>query len=360
MRILVIGAGASVAEGLAAGNAFENCLPVMSNFAKKTWQDFNPHPHLDRFVESLGYIPIKGDARPLFYELEASGITNVERFFEYAWANKDKSWNLSEYELVKSKQGIAIPQDTLSPSLPNDFIKGFRIRSAGQNSITVEPAGEMSFWENMLSRGIGSPISMILMNNFHENGKGFKQLKISQAVARNLCPFDIVLNLNYDTIFEIALEQIQKPFVYSPYESNNNEIEVCKPHGSLNLVLRENSDAFAFGQPTWLGSPEPPGGRSFQGFIPPRFTKCYKQNPIAYTILNSLKDKHPKVITFWGIGLTGSDADLLSLYRAWIKRGSIVEVINPDFHVADKANKLLNCKVQYFVDTTEWLDKTNI
>ena len=75
MRHMIIGAGASVAEGLAVGKSFDECLPVMRNFARKTWGEFNPHPFLDRFLETLGHKATGEDARNLFYELEAKGVT---------------------------------------------------------------------------------------------------------------------------------------------------------------------------------------------------------------------------------------------------------------------------------------------
>jgi len=87
---------------------------------------------------------------------------------------------------------------------------------------------------------------------------------------------DFVLNLNYDTTFEIALEQLRKPFAYAPNSPEQSELVVCKPHGSLNMV--SNNYKFSFGQPTWLGTPEKPGFKSFSGLIPPRLNKRYDQH----------------------------------------------------------------------------------
>jgi len=367
MRILVIGAGASIAEGLEAGNKFEDCLPAMNNFARKMWSNYNPHPLLDHFLRSIGYEPPKGDARPLFYELEENGITNVEKFFEYAWLNKDKAWLLSEYEAVKEpgkaatlksdkedKGEESITEIGKQP-LPKDFIRGFRTRYAGDNKISIEPAGQLTYWENMLYHGIGHPMGLLLMQNFFENGVGFKTLKVSQAVANKLSSSDIALNLNYDTVFEIALGQNGIQFQYSPNLRDSHSIYVCKPHGSLNLVVMEDGRGFAFGQPTWLGTPEPPGGFSFQGIIPPRFAKRYDQNPISKMILDTLRHKKPRYITMWGIGLTESDVDLLSLYTAWARRGSVIEIINPDNNVAKRVMELIPCKVHYYENHLEWI-----
>jgi len=370
MRILVIGAGASIAEGLAAGNNFDDCLPVMHNFARKMWWNFNPHPLLDHFLKSIGYEPPKEDARPLFFQLEDSGITNVEKFFEFAWRHRKEAWLISEYEAVREsgraatlkpvdKDGkVSTITEVPGQPLPNDFIRGMRMRSAGKNQVSFEPAGEMSYWENMLYRGLGIPMGMLLMQNFFENGKGFKTLTVSQSVAKTLSPNDLVLNLNYDTVFEIALEQCGLQFVYSPNPRIDDSLYICKPLGSLNLVVLEDGSGFCFGQPTWFGTPEPPNGFSFQGLIPPRFSKSYEQNPISKIILNTLRDHRPKKITMWGIGLTESDVDLLSLYSAWAKRGAVVEIINPDTNVTKKIQKLLNCTVVHYSSHSDWLAKS--
>jgi hypothetical protein len=41
-RHLVIGAGASFAECKAASLPDEFCLPLIGNFARKLWKDYNP------------------------------------------------------------------------------------------------------------------------------------------------------------------------------------------------------------------------------------------------------------------------------------------------------------------------------
>jgi hypothetical protein len=94
---------------------------------------------------------------------------------------------------------------------------------------------------------------------------GFRNLELTKSVATKYGSGDLVLNLNYDTVFEIALNQLVRPFVYAP-KPKEDELVVCKPHGSINLVTNETT--FAFGQPEWWGIPEPQGFRSFLGFVP--------------------------------------------------------------------------------------------
>ena len=98
-----------------------------------------------------------------------------------------------------------------------------------------------------------------------------RSLELTKSIAAKYGSGDLILNLNYDTVFELSLQQIAQPFVYAPNQPKENELLVCKPHGSINLVV--NDRGFTFGQPDWWGTPEPPGYRTFAGFVPPRLTK---------------------------------------------------------------------------------------
>ncbi len=129
---------------------------------------------------------------------------------------------------------------------------------------------------------------------FFENGRGWKNLTLTKCVAARLDAGDLVLNLNYDTVFELALEQLNKPFVYSPNVPSPTDLTVCKPHGSLNMVM--NGKVFTFGQPEWLGMPEPPDFRSYSGFIAPRLNKLYEQHPASLMILAPAINRSPDEI----------------------------------------------------------------
>lgn len=346
MRHLVVGAGASVAEGLALDLSFEQCPPLVSNFAAKLWGEFNPHPILDRFLHSCGYEVPDRDGRPLFYELERNVDTrdtvNIERFFEFAWKHKDKDWS---------------PDKGPDDNLPKDFIEGFVITSGGGTS-AHENSQAPSGWQNLLLHGIGSPLQLIIINGFHENGVGWRPLRVAQSVGRILRPGDAVLNLNYDTLFELALQQASIPFSYAPNSVRSDEVSICKPHGSLNLTVDERKRSFAFGQPEWLGVPAPPGTISFSGLLPPRYEKSYAQIPTAKMILAPLTDSHPHIVSFWGVGFTSSDVDLVELYRTWTRDCSRVEVINPDDAVARTAEELLYRDVHHYRDVPSWLTET--
>ena len=154
----------------------------------------------------------------------------------------------------------------------------------------VTPDAGESFWDNLLYHGVGSPLQFLMLQCFFENGSG-KDIALSKRVAAILTPGDLVLNLNYDTVFELALEQLNKPFAYSPNEPKGGDLLVCKPHGSLNLVADDR--AFMFGQPGWLGMPQLKGYRSYSGLIPPRLNKSYSQHPIAQMILKPVTARAP-------------------------------------------------------------------
>lgn len=332
MKHLVIGAGATVAEASALGNTRENCPPLMSDFARKTWSNYTPHPLLERYLRELGFNDLGDDPRDLFYDLEKAGTANVERFMEYCWQNRH----------------IKFPD--LGDQVPRGFISGLGISVAGAIEAPISPGEE--FWENLLYHGIGSPIQFLTIQCFYENGVGWRDLSLSKAIAGSLAPGDLVLNLNYDTVFELALEQMGQSFSYAPNSPRHGEIIVSKPHGSLNMV--SNSRSFTFGQPSWLGMPQPSGYRSYSGLIPPRLNKQYDQHPISKMIIESVHDRAPREMIFWGIGLTESDVDLVELYKHWSKNTPSVAVINPDSGVAKKVAAILGLPVQHFPDLSAW------
>lgn len=168
-------------------------------------------------------------------------------------------------------------------------------------------------------------------------------------------PGDAVLNLNYDTLFELALRQAGIAFSYAPNPVNAGEVSICKPHGSLNLTVDEKKRSFSFGQPDWLGVPAPPETISFSGLLPPRFDKSYSQVPVSKMIFESLQNTLAHTVSFWGVGFTGSDVDLVEFYRACMPFCRKVEVINPDRAVARAAEVLLDRDVHYYQDVPGWL-----
>jgi len=101
MKHLVVGAGATLAEALALGNRWENCPPLISNFARKTWNDYTPSPYLDFYIKELGCWREVSDARELFYELEGAGLTISKSLWSLRGITDTSSWTLGrKYRLV--------------------------------------------------------------------------------------------------------------------------------------------------------------------------------------------------------------------------------------------------------------------
>jgi hypothetical protein len=56
----------------------------------------------------------------------------------------------------------------------------------------------------------------------------------------------------------------------------------------------------------------------------------------------------------WGVGLTDSDLDLISLFKRWVKNSDAIDIINPCAEVAEKAKNLFACCVRHFLSVPEW------
>lgn len=362
MKVIVIGAGASYAEAKHAGAPDDLLPPLMGNFARKTWREFNPHPYLDRFLESLGYVIQNEDGRKIFNKLEKKGVANVEQFFEFCWLNREKSWSWSNNSNVQ-KPGMVMDMKPANKSiarntsLPLDFMKGVRIIYNSKTSVTVTPDNSLDYWDNLLTNGVAQPLVTSLIQWMNVNGQGFISLDVSKSIIPYLKNGDLIINLNYDTIFEIALEQERKPFRYSP-NYDLDCINIAKPHGSINMVVFPEKNGFQFSSdPKWMGQPEHPEGYSYIGMVPPRSNKRYEQHPVARTIIQSLEKLKATEMIFWGVGLTESDVDLLSLYRNFSTNIKNIDVINPDISVHKKIRKLLGTSTRSYTSLTSWTEK---
>jgi hypothetical protein len=332
LKLLVVGAGATFAEALALGNPAENCPPLIRDFARKMWANYMPHPFLEEYLRKIGHPEFDpSDPRVLFFELEERGETNVEKFMEFVWNNRHAKFPVAE----KPPAGYIAD---LQLGMPNQVQQ------------------RLPFWDNLQYHGIGNALQLYLIQSFHQNGVGVKSLDLTKSVATKYGPGDLILNLNYDTIFEIALAQLQTPFVYAPSAPKPEDLTVCKPHGSINLVSNERG--FKFGEPDWWGPGAPAGYRCFSGFVPPRLNKTYEQHPIAKAILSAARDRRPNHVAMWGVGLTDSDVDLIALYSAWVKRANSVDIINPSAEVAEKAGRVLNRPVRHFANVQQSIAST--
>lgn len=309
-RHLVIGAGASLAECKAANLPEEACLPVISSFARKLWSDYNPAVVLLAYLQESGIdVPAGADVRDIFFNLELTQPTkfNVELFFAYLWNKRER--------------------------FPGE-------------------------WENLAYHGILNPMVFMLSQGLwkHQGSIVDAPLKLSPKVAKKLNGGDLVLDLNYDTLFEIGAKQAGKKIIFLPNTPSPSDIRIAKPHGSFNLVVNLDKKTFTFGELDWPGTPQPADGScNYLGFVPPRLHKNFADHPVAHMIVEKIRDLKPKTLTFWGIGFTTSDADLTKLYRDWSATASTIEVINPDKTIAAKLEGAFGKAVIHYPDVEDWL-----
>lgn len=307
MRVLVIGAGASIEEARRAEVPEELWPPTMANFAEKMWHSPLNSFYcywLEDYLREIG-ITQASDPTSEFIKLakDPENRVNIERLFEYCWLNKH----------------------TKSPD----------------------------HWEQLIIHGVLQPLNDLLLMAFYPNGKGV-QLHAGKMVSRFLKDGDLVLNLNYDTLFEIAARQAGQRITYIPNPYPGDGLRIAKPHGSLNLLA--NASHFKFANPECIGALHSGADdyRNYHAVVPPRFNKNYVEHDIAKIIFASINELRPEKMTFWGVGLTESDTDLLETYRKWVSFGSLVEVINPDQAVTKRAQGLLNTNVRYYSSLEEW------
>ena len=204
--------------------------------------------------------------------------------------------------------------------------------------------------------GITNPLNDLLIRGFCASGNKLNNLIAGQKVSKKLKDGDLVVDLNYDTLFEIAAEQANVEITFIPNKFHGKGLAVAKPHGSLNLLADDKG--FVFSQSNCIGA-LPSGSdnlRNYNSIVPPRFNKNYEQHPIAKYIINNILTFRPNIITFWGVGLTESDCDLLELYNHWCQSASSVEVINPDEKVAKKLSKILKLPAPYYSTLETWLN----
>jgi hypothetical protein len=125
----------------------------------------------------------------------------------------------------------------------------------------------------------------------------------------------------------------------------------------MNLLVNPARRSFCFAHPLFAGSIQSAdGSTNFIGFMPPRFNKRYVEHPIAATIMAALRkvERKPSELTFWGVGMTDSDADLLELFRHWAGEAERIEFINPSSSDVRRATGLLGYAASQFEDVDAW------
>jgi hypothetical protein len=333
-ELLVVGAGASIQEYLQNGAGSPPGFPSVANFCGKLFQESAVLQFASaKYLEFLGIpfddyiLRVYGDKTPgskklkdgwrdssplkIFVDKEAEdpGTFNIEKLTEYIWLTTSKN--------------------------------------------------DRQFWNSYVEWGIYQSLSVIQISNFLAEGVTYKQMTAGQLASSFLMPGDRVLNLNYDTCFDIALKQKVGAISYAPMEVSDTVI-IHKPHGSLNLYVNAERGRFSFcepdGIPGTLTYPDPEGGSWHPnlGIVPPRLSKSYAEHPIAARILSPLKLFAPKRLTFWGVGLTESDQDLAALYTNCVNSCVIVDFINPDAEASERAARILERNIRHYETLEDW------
>lgn len=335
-RLLIVGAGASLEECRRSGNYPEDTtryLPVISNFCNKL------------FMPDSGIL-----LRTTSAYLNAHGIPY-------------------ETKLLHLQEGDTFTGDDLARS-PIAVFRQLERDNPGEHNIerlceyiwhTFKT--DVKFWDTFIYDGIYLYLFALFTEQF---GLGLgKPMHAGTKVASQLTPGDAVINLNYEITFDLALKQANKRICYAP-DFDPDSISILKPHGSFNFYINlENGNCY-FEEPDRIagsvGIPDPAGGHfsPHSGIVPPRLHKNYEQHPAASTILDTGRPFRPIVVTFWGVGLTDSDIDLLSVYRESCSGAEQIEFINPSVEAYNKAVNLLHRKITHFQTLDEWFNTHSI
>lgn len=330
-RLLVVGAGASIEECRRSGNYpldATRSFPSIRNFCAKL---FDP-TSVTLLKATASY-------------LQKHGVNFDPRLLETKIGDA-----FTGEDIKRGPVGVFINLEAKAPDQHNiETLCEHAWRQFG---------ADPDFWAAFIHEGIFLHLFALFTEQFGL-GAG-KNMVAGRQVAEVLQPGDRVLNLNYDIAFDLALKQAGKAITYSP-DVRENGISVFKPHGSFNFYVNPKNGNCFFEDPQKIqgsfGIPDPQGGVFFvqHGIIPPRLNKSYAQHPAAEMILSHGRPFSPRIVTFWGVGLTNSDVDLLSLYREAVAYAELVEFINPSQEASEKATKLLATKLTHFLSLDQWI-----
>ncbi|MEQ1742537.1 MAG: hypothetical protein ABL869_08580 [Candidatus Nitrotoga sp.] len=333
-ELLVVGAGASIQEYQQNGSGKPPGFPSVANFCGKLFQE----SHVLQFATAkyLNSLAVPFDD----YILKEYGRKKPgSKKLKGGWREN------SPLKVFKNKEA--------------EDPETFNIEKLTEYIWQTTSKDDQQFWNSFIEWGIYQSLSIIQISNFLGEGTNYKQLRSGQLASSFLAPRDRILNLNYDTCFDIGLKQAVGAISYAPMELPDTVI-VHKPHGSLNLYINAERGVFSFCEPDQIPGtltyPDPEGGswHPNMGIVPPRLSKSYSEHPIATAILSSLKGFSPKRLTFWGVGLTESDYDLSAIYRECVSSCEIVDFINPDAQACDRARSILDRDIRHHETLDDW------
>jgi hypothetical protein len=334
--LLIVGAGASLEECKRSGKYSgdkKRYLPLISNFCNKL---FNPTSQ-SLLLSTASYLDYHG----IQYDSKLLNLKAGDKF--------------TGLDIARGPVGVFLQLEKADPKTHNieklcEFVW-----------LTFNKT--INFWDEFIYEGIYLKLFVLFTDQF--GAYLGRPMKAGTRVANQLIPGDVVINLNYDIVFDLALKQTKKNFCYAP-KFNQELINVFKPHGSFNLYVNLENKKFYFEEPDKIyGSvsiSDQSGGcfSPYSGIVPPRLNKNYRQHYIASSILETGRPFHPKIITFWGIGLTESDIDLNIIYKEAALVAEAIEFINPDNKAYSKAVDLLGNRITHYHTLDEWFDANNI
>jgi len=334
-NLLIIGAGATYAEAQELGVTEEQSPPLIKNFISKLWKERFPlslkkNGLLTEYISiikqknSACYNEAK-DISDLFIRLEKEGSINIEKFFAFAW--KRRNLYPEEYEnILYNGIFMALTDMIILYILTNKDIR------EKYKFIDIEPGS----WP-------------------------FPPLKLSNIIGNYLNDNDAVLNLNYDTFFEIGLKQIGKDFIYLPFHKpDKNKITIIKPHGSFNF-FEEKGGNKAWVSPTLFNQSQPNNNsKNYLTFIPPMLGKNFEQHPLSRAIIEAIPFNYPLNLIFWGVGFTESDVNLINMYKKWANMSRKVSFINPDKKVSSNFKKNIGGNVFRYDNVNNFITNKGI
>ena len=334
-NLLVVGAGASYAECLELGLCEDQCLPTIKNFISKLWKTGYPINSenlilflaANNFIKDYPELIEKKDPYEILSMLELADSTNVEKLFSFLWERDQK------YPTVMA------------------------------NGLTM--------FESVLHHGIIRPLCEFILFNILDNKEiidkhdffeilhniPFPKLSLASKMGNFLKANDFVMSLNYDTLFEISLDQINKKFNYVGFGAcSSDKINIIKPHGSINFFINKKENKYWY-SPTLFNTVLPSHNDSnYSSIMAPRLNKQFNQHHLSEIIINSIPFKYPVHLIFWGIGFTESDCDLNLLYKKWVKGSRKISFINPDAEVAYKFKRDIGGNVFQYKSVDDFLE----
>lgn len=335
MRFLVIGAGASIEEFNRVGGNPKECFPSIANFSERLFQE----SAVVQFVTAK--------------YLEAYKMEFNKRILEAY--NDPSNVKLQNGDMANSPLNVYLKLEKSNPEQHNvERLFEFAWNNFGKNNI--------GFWDELINWTIYQSLSIIHSKYFFEQGVGYKIMPAGALICSKMTSQDRVLSLNYDTCFDLALQQNFNSYCYAPNDIQDG-IKLYKPHGSLSLFVNQKRGIFAFCAPDkvpgTISYPDPEGGEwhASLGILPPRLNKNYSQNPIAKNILKGIGEMEPEIVTLWGVGLTDSDIDLLAIYTNTCNHAKKVELISPSGKALNRSQKLLGLTIDHYSTIEEWLAK---